>query len=178
MNPVPLGRALYESWRSAAAVFLVVFGILGIRESSAALGDPTPINSVQCISITSLNFSASGVRQQIGLFLINSNTSNGFHITFSFENLGNFKAGTRSIAITALVLNKISGTFGSATDPANEVITLDGSGDWIWRPFFTTPPIAETENYLVEIDASWTAPVGGIAGFYMEKINAVIVSGP
>jgi hypothetical protein len=154
---------------------LVLAGTLGPGRLLAALGDIPVINTVQGTSTINLNFAAPGAHQQIGLFLINSNDSTGFHITFTFTNNGNFKSGARQFAMTSLVLNKISGTLGGGlTQPVNLPITLSG-GSWTWSPGV---PTTETDNYLVEIAVSWTDQASGIAGFYQEKITAIIASGP
>ncbi|HKP98462.1 MAG TPA: hypothetical protein VJ385_22215 [Fibrobacteria bacterium] len=144
-----------------------------------ALGDIPTVNTVQNTgSNLSLNLTAAGTHQQLGLFLVNSNDATGFHITFSFQNKGFFKAGTRQIALTNIVLNKVSGTLGGGlVEPINTPIVLDGSGNWTWSPC-PPAPTTETDSYFVEIAADWTDASGGIAGFYYEKINAVIVSGP
>ena len=169
--------------RNCAAVSAVLIGLLGAGRAAAQLVAVSPTNTVQSISNISLNFSTAGTGQQIGLFMVNSNDINGFHITFTFQNQGFFIYGstTHKFAMTNLVLNKFpsgGGTLGGGlTEPVNVPITLDGSGSWTWSPC-PPAPTTETDSYFIEIKADWANPAGGLAGFYKEKINAVIVSGP
>ncbi|MEO7425130.1 MAG: hypothetical protein ABI036_08075, partial [Fibrobacteria bacterium] len=162
----------------AAAAIAFCLALLSQTGVHAALGDLPVTNTVQSISSVNLNFGTAGSHQQLGLFLINSNDVTGFHITFTFQNKGFFKSGTRQFAMTNLVLNKISGTYGwgAGAEPVNVAITLDGAGSWTWTPGGV--PSAETDAFLVEIAADWADQSSGIAGFYMEKVTPVIVSGP
>jgi hypothetical protein len=178
LSAIPNGRTRAAFMRKTAAVFAIFSATLGSGLPHAALGDSPTVNTVQGTSNINLNFAAAGTHQQLGLFLINSNDATGFHITFTFQNKGIFKAGTRQIALTNIVLNKVGGTLGGGlTEPVNVPVTLDGSGSWTWSPC-PPAPTTETDNYFVEISADWADPSGGIAGFYHEKIDATIVSGP
>jgi hypothetical protein len=156
---------------------LLLFGLIQPPTTWALLGDLPAVNSAQGTSVINLNFGTPGSNQQIALFLINSNTVAGFHLTFNFFNLGNFKIGTRQFPMTALKLNKISGTLGGGlTEPVNvNMLPLDGSGNWIWSP---GAPTSETTNYLIEITASWDDQSSKIAGFYQEAITCTIAAGP
>ncbi len=161
------------------AFILVAFSALAAPiETSADLGDTPLINTYQGTSNINLNFTSSGTHQQIALFLISSNDPAGFHVTFTFQNKGFFKVGSRQFAMTSIVLNKVSGTLGTGlTEPANMPITLDGAGAWTWHP--TPPaPTTETDGYLVEIAVDWANPATGLAGFYQERITCSVASGP
>jgi hypothetical protein len=137
------------------------------------LGDLPVINTLQATSSITLGFNQPGNSEQIAIFLINSNSATGFTVTFTFANEGKFKAGTPEIAITGLLLNKVSGTLGDGLAvPTNEPITLDGSGSWTWDPGNT--PTTETVNCLLEIKASWTNQQNAVGGFYTETISATI----
>lgn len=162
----------------SALLSALLVGILLPLRSFAALGDSPTVNTVQTTSTLGLGFSAAGTHQQLGLFLINSNDPAGFHITFTFQNKGFFKSGAHQFAMTNLVLNKVSGTLGAGlAEPIDIPITLDAGGNWTWSPS-PPAPTTETDSYFVEIAADWSDPSGGIAGFYLEKITPVIVSGP
>ncbi|GEM_PF-1175972 len=180
-NGILEGRTKDLSMGKAAVVFIFLFGILGPSRTFALLGDIPTVNTVQGTSNINLNFSTAASNQQIGLFLVNSNDSTGFHITFTFQNKGFFKVGTHQFVMTNLVLNKVAGSGGALggglTEPVNVPIVLDGAGSWTWSPC-PPAPTTETDSYFIEIKADWADPASGIAGFYKEKINAVIVSGP
>lgn len=164
---------MLKSW----VKMMVISCLLGIGLSHAALGDLPTINTAQGNSVISLNFSAAGTHQQIAIFLINSNDPLGFHLTFTFQNKGVFKSGSRSITPTSLVLNQLSGTLGTnLVPPIDLAITPDGAGVWTWSPGPVLPG-TETDSYLVEIAATWPEPAGAIAGFYQEKITCVMTSG-
>lgn len=162
--------------RIPALVFMVFTGLLGLGRSVAALGDLPLTNTVQTTSVINLNFTAAGTHQQVALILVNSNDPAGFHVTFTFQNQGNFTVGARSFPMTNIVLNRINGTLGGGlVEPVNMPITLDGAGIWTWSPGV---PTTETEAYLMEIAVDWTDPSSGLAGFYQERITCTIASGP
>lgn len=158
----------------------------GMNAAHGALGDTTPaVNTIDGgTNFFNLNFGSPALNQQIAYFVINSNDVNGFQVTFTFSNLGNFRnaVGIAEFAPSSLVLNGVTGTWGTGMDePVNETILLDGSGSWTWRPALAPdggPPSVETNQYVIEIKASWPEQSGGIAGLYMLSIDAVISSGP
>lgn len=155
---------------------LLFFGI-GLAEPDAALGDLPLVNTLQGTSSFNLNFSQASANQQIALFLINSNDPNGFSVTFTFANKGAFAAGGRSFSMASIVLDRVSGTLGSGlTEPLDEPVTLDPAGTWTWSP--GNSPTTETVNYIIEIKVTWPDPSPGLAGLYLESINAVITGGP
>lgn len=135
------------------------------------------INTIQAQGNIGLNFNQPATNNQIAIFIVNSNYAAGFHIQFNFSNKGKFIQGSKEIAITSMVLNKMgSGTLGAGlTEPTNLAITLDGSGNWNWSPGV---PTTETVSYLIEIKASWSDPSSQIAGFFLENIQPTIFIGP
>jgi len=148
-----------------------------LSEAKAALGDLPLVNNLQGTSTFNLNFSQASANQQIALFLINSNDPSGFSVTFTFANKGAFAAGSRNFSMASIVLDRVSGTLGSGlTEPVDELITLDAGGAWTWSP--GNSPTTETVNYIIEIKVTWPDPSPGLAGLYLESINAVITGGP
>lgn len=158
----------------------------GINLAHSALGDTTPaMNTIEGgTNFFNLNFGGPAANQQIAYFVINSDDVNGFKVTFTFSNLGKFRNAVGSLEFnpSSLVLNGVTGTWGTGMDaPVNETIVLDGSGSWTWRPALAPdggPPSVETDQYVIEIKASWPDQSSGIAGLYMFSIDAVISSGP
>lgn len=162
--------------RIPVLVFMVFAGFPGLGLAVAALGDLPLTNTVQTTSVINLNFTAAGTHQQVALILVNSNDPAGFHVTFTFQNRGNFTVGARSFPMSNIVLNGLSGTLGGGlAPPANMPVTLDGAGTWSWSPGV---PTTETDAYLLEIAVDWANPSGGLAGFYQERISCTIASGP
>jgi hypothetical protein len=158
---------------------LIMFGMLLPAECWSAWDDPPWENTVQAITPSvNLNFGAPGVRQQVQLFLVNSNDPAGFHINFTFANKGKFLCGTREVPMTSVVLDVVSGTLGTGLAvPHDFSLVIDaGTGVATWSP--TGTPTSATVNYLVAIYASWTDHSSSLAGFYQESIVPVIVSGP
>jgi hypothetical protein len=159
---------------------LALIGLLFSAQSSfGAWDDPPLVNTVQAaMGNLSMNFGMPGVHQQIALFLVNSNDPAGFHVEFTFANKGNFKVGTRQFAMSNVVLSEVSGTLGPGlTAPNNTPLTIDaGTGIATWTPAGT--PAGATDNYLIAIYADWADQSSKLAGYYMENITAVIVSGP
>jgi len=161
---------------SRLALWLTISLPCWVAPSYAALGDFPAINTIQATSTFNHGFNQAQTNAQLVLFLVNSNTTTGFTVTFTFANKGKFKAGTAEFNITGLVLDDYGGTLGTGlTVPVNEVITLDGAGVWVWSPGNT--PTTETVNYLVEIKGSWADHSTALSGFYYESISAVIAVG-
>jgi hypothetical protein len=143
-----------------------------------ALSPPDPqINDIQGMPVSGLNFSDAGNNVQIALFVINCNTTAGFDVTFKFANKGVFKSGTKEIPMTSLVLDKVSGTLGAGlTEPVDVDILNNLTGNqYVWNP--GAAQTTATENYIVELRASWDIPAGKLAGFYFESIEADISVG-
>ena len=140
-------------------------------------GDPL-VNMVQPQGVIGLNFSQAGNGEQIAFFVINSNSSTGFILKIKLANNGNYKKGNSAIPMTALVLNKLSGTIGAGlTDPNNlDVLAVVSSGgEFSWNP--GNAPTTATSNYMVELKADWNEPSGVLAGFYSETITVTISVG-
>jgi hypothetical protein len=152
------------------------FGVARISIPFAAPGDFPVVNTLQAQGAFGFSFNQAQTRQQLAILLVNNNTVSAFDITFHFTNLGNFKSGTREIALSNIQLHGISGTLGAdLTPPVNTAVTLDGSGDWTWDPGATQS--TETVNYLVELVADWPDASNQLAGFYSEGITATISIG-
>ncbi len=150
--------------------------LLAFMPIQAAVGDNT-VNSLQCQGVFGIVFNQAAVAQQLAVYLINNDYTNAFDVTFHFANKGKFKSGSNEIAISSIILNKLSGTLGAGlTNPAtNLAVTLDGSGDWIWNP--GTTQTTETTLLLLELKASWPDGSNSMAGFYSETITATISVG-
>lgn len=141
--------------------------------------DPPHVNTVQATTgIVNLNFGMGGDRQQIGIFIVNSNDPAGFHVDFTFANKGMFKTGSRQFSMSGVVLSPMGGTLGSGLGvPSDYSLSVDGTtGIATWSPGGT--PGSATVNYIVAIYADWADQSSLLAGFYQENISAVIVSGP
>jgi hypothetical protein len=158
----------------AKIILLIIFLVTMING-----GTPTEdlICSVAGQGVMGLDFSDKGNNEQIALFIINCNdTPGGFEITFKFTNGCAFKNGSRSIPMTNLVLDKVSGILGTKlTAPENIDILHNLSGsEYTWNPgdSMTTA----TENYIIEMKASWDDPSRYIWGFYYETIKATITA--
>jgi hypothetical protein len=132
---------------------------------------------MQCQGVVGLDFTQSGTNEQIALFIINSNSTTGFDVTFKFTNYCKFKCGIREIPMTSLLLDKVSGTLGAGlTEPVNIDVLNNLSGDeYVWNLGATQT--TETVNYIVELKASWANPIRMITGFYFETITATITVG-
>jgi hypothetical protein len=146
--------------------------------NAGALSPPdSPNNTIQCQGVTGLNFGAAGNNVQIALFIINSNTTTAFDLTFQFANGCKFKYRSGEIPMTALVLNKVSGTLGIGLTEPDHLDVLDNlpGGQYLWDPGAaqTTP----TVNYIVELRGSWANPAGKLAGFYYETITVTFTVG-
>mgnify|MGYP007061388446 CR=1 FL=1 len=136
------------------------------------------INNIQCQGVFGLNFTQAGSREQIAYFVINSNSATGFDVTFKFANFAKFINGNNEIPMTALVLNKVSGTLGEGLTEPNEIDVLDklnGGDEYIWNP--GTEPSSETVNFIIDLNADWDDPLGKMAGFYFETITVTISVG-
>ncbi|MDB5106374.1 MAG: hypothetical protein JWP91_4063 [Fibrobacteres bacterium] len=159
---------------------LVMVATLCIAPSRAAWTDPPLVNTIQSATANlGLNFGSPGIRQQIALFVVNSNDSTGFHVTFTFTNKGFFKVGARQFAMSNIVLSSVSGTLGAGlAAPADMALSVNpGTGVATWNPT-SVPPTSATDNYLIAIYADWADQSARLAGFYQETITATIVSGP
>ena len=158
---------------------MLMAALLFPMQARADFGVAPIVNTIQgATSIFNLNFGMPGVRQQIAVFVINSNDDAGFHVDFTFANKGYFKTGTRQFAMTSVILSQYGGTLGAGFVPMTDVaLTIDpGTGIATWIPSGT--PTASTDNLVVAIYASWADHSSGLAGFYLENITASIASGP
>src|SRR5438046_700929 len=99
---------------------LILIGILSWTEAGAT------VNTIQTVSSSvNLNFGTGGVKQQIQMFLVNSDDPAGFHLTFTFSNKGKFISGPREITMTSIVLNKVGGTIGAGlNDPVDYALAV------------------------------------------------------
>jgi hypothetical protein len=144
----------------------------------AAWDDPPLVNKAEAITgVLNLNFGMPGNRQQIAMFLINSNDPNGFHVDFTFLNKGRFKSGTRSFGISNVTIVKMGGTLGPGFTPLTETaLSVDGTtGIATWTPSGT--PTGATEDLVVGIFANWLDQSDLLAGFYQENVSAVVATG-
>ena len=156
----------------------VLFTIVCLTSPWAAWDDQPLYNKIEAITgVLNLNFGMPGSRQQIAMFLINSNDPDGFHVDFTFLNKGSFKSGTRSFGMSNVTIVRMGGTLGSGFTPLTETpLTVDGTtGIATWTPSGT--PIGATEDLVVGIFANWLDQSNLLAGFYQENISAVVVSG-
>lgn len=145
----------------------------------SALSPPDElINNIQCQGVFGLNFTQAGNREQIAYFVINSNSATGFQVTFKFANFAKFVNSNNEIPLTALVLNKVSGTLGNGLTEPNEIDVLselNGGDEYVWNP--GSEPTSETVNLLIDLKADWDDPLGKMAGFYFETITVTISVG-
>ncbi len=157
--------------------FCFLFISLAVIKPGALSPPDALVNVIQCQAMVGFDFSGSGNKEQIALFIINCNATQGFDVSFKFANRGKFKCGTREVPMTVLVLNKVSGTLGTGlTEPIDLDILHNLTGDeYVWNPGATQT--TETVNYIVDLRASWAASTGKLAGFYSEVITAVISVG-
>jgi hypothetical protein len=154
---------------------LILFLALS-RNTQANVGDFPVVNSLQSQGVFGLDFSSRTVGGQLALFLINSNHPNGFDITFTFANKGNFKNGAHVIPMTNITLNRLSGTIGTGlTAPVHQAVALDSDGAWFWDPGASQS--TETVNLLLELKCDWPDTWNYMAGFYSESITATISIG-
>lgn len=157
---------------SAIGLAVLIF----FRSTAGDVGDFPVVNTLQSQGIFGLSFNSRTVGGQLALFLINSNATQAFDLTFAFANKGNFKNGSHTIPMTNIKLNRLSGTIGSGlTAPANLDVTLDTDGEWTWNPGATQT--TETENLLLELKCDWPDAYNYMAGFYSESITATISIG-
>ena len=153
---------------------------LGLEPAWAAWDDPPLVNTVQATTgVVGLNFGMPGRKQQIAMFLVNSNDPAGFHVEFTFANKGYFKSGVRSIPMTNVVVTRVGGIMGLTLDPPNDYsLTVNAvTGIATWSPT-GGPPTSATDMLVIGIFVDWPDESGMISGFYQENITAVIVSGP
>jgi hypothetical protein len=166
---------MVKTVKSAAFMALLVL----LNHARADWDDPPLVNTVQASTgVVSLNFGSQGSRQQIAIFVVNSNDPAGFHIDFTFANKGLFKSGTRTFAMSGVMLDAVGGTLGPGLTPLNDLaLTVDGTtGIATWSPGGT--PTGATEDFVIAIYANWADQSALLAGFYQENISAVVVSGP
>lgn len=155
---------------------LLLASLVCYRSAEGNVGDFPVVNTLQSQGIFGLSFSSKTVGGQLALFLINSNHPNGFDVTFTFANKGNFKNGTHVIPMSNICLNRLSGTIGTGlTAPVNQAVTLDSDGAWVWDPGATQS--TETVNLLLEMKCDWPDTWNYMAGFYSESITATISIG-
>jgi hypothetical protein len=158
-------------------LIFIVF-IISVAGSQTIPPEDPLMNSVMCQGVIGLDFSQPGNGEQIGYFIINSNSSTGFIIKIRLANNGNFTNGVSSIPMTSLVLNRSSGVIGTGlTEPVNlDVLAVVSSGgEFSWNP--GNEPLTVTSNYMVELKADWADPSGKLAGFYFETITVTISIG-
>lgn len=154
------------------------FLFLAVSDVSALSPPDQLINSIQCQGVFGLNFTQAANREQIAYFVINSNSATGFEVTFKFANFAKFVNGNNEIPMTALVLNKVSGTLGSGLIEPNEIDVLselNGGDEYVWDP--GSEPTDETVNFLLDLKADWDDSSGKMAGFYFETITVTISVG-
>jgi hypothetical protein len=157
--------------------FLLLIPAISMLSNALSPPDP-PFNDIQSQGISSLDFTRTGNNAQIAVFIINSNTTTGFDVLFEFTNVCKFQSGAQEIPMTSLLLNEVSGTLGTGlTRPVNVDILnhLISGNQYLWDP---GPGQSDsTWNYIVDLKASWTAPVRALAGFYFERVSATIRAG-
>jgi hypothetical protein len=166
---------MVRTMKSAALMALLVL----LNHARADWGDPLVVNTVQASAgAVNLSFGSQGTRQQLAIFVVNSNDPAGFHIDFTFANKGVFKSGPRTFSMTNVVMDPLGGTLGAGLTVPNELsLTIDGtSGIATWSP--TGTPTSSTENYIIAIYANWADQSAQLAGFYQEIISAAVASGP